>query len=134
MLWINKYCRKLNISYSHHTQTGMYRQVTINMIFIICLILKPLLTCVTLWLYILCHLMRLHQLCRLLHTLSHTLHVLQYGYYAMPCYVLAQTMPTALCLFRYFTIHYIITNNGKLKLNYSVFPRSEGYITQNTLR
>ena len=29
-------------------------------------------------------------------------------------------------------IHYIILNNGILKSNSSVFPRSEGYITQYT--
>ena len=29
-------------------------------------------------------------------------------------------------------IHYIIPNNGILKTNSSIFPRSEGYITQYT--
>ena len=29
-------------------------------------------------------------------------------------------------------VHYIILNNGILKSNSSIFPRSEGYITQYT--
>ena len=30
------------------------------------------------------------------------------------------------------TLHYIFLNNGILKLNSSIFPQSEGYITQYT--
>ena len=31
-----------------------------------------------------------------------------------------------------YIVHYIIINNGILKSNSSIFPRSEGYITQYT--
>ena len=31
-----------------------------------------------------------------------------------------------------FTVHYIIHNNGILKSNTTIFPRSKGYITQYT--
>ena len=33
---------------------------------------------------------------------------------------------------QYSTVHYIILNNGILKSNSSIFPRSKGYITQYT--